>query len=174
MLLISLPIMRLYNVYRSEILMCICAIALPIVFYSILSYIFISLNNNYKRKQFVNIKENGNYYKGTILMAYCQPNKSVKGSLLKKDTGEISVKVKNKVYKIQDIDYNNEFKHLENSLEELWKHLNTNIEQFNDFINQRQDMINKNFSISKNTHMEIDIYVLDNKAVADLESINIK
>ena len=166
--------MRLYNVNKLEILMCICAIAVPIVFCSILSYIFISLDNNYKRKQFINIRENGNHYKGTILTASDSPANYSRSSYFKKDTVEISVNVNNKVYTIKDIDYNNEFKLLENSLNELNKRLDTNIQQFNDFIHQRQDIINKNFNISKNTQMEIDIYVLDDKAIADLESIKIK
>ena len=54
------------------------------------------------------------------------------------------------------------------------KRLDTNIQQFDDFINQRQDTISKDFNILEGTQMEIDIYVLDNKVIADLDSIKIK
>ena len=45
--------------------------------------------------------------------------------------GEISVIANNKVYTIKDIDYNDEFKLLESSLEKLIKRVDTNIQQFN-------------------------------------------
>lgn len=158
---------------KFDILICIAAIAIPVIFCNILFYIIISLSNNYKRKQFVNIKENGNYYKGIILTVGYQSKGYSRSKWLMKDTGEISVEVNNKVYKIKDIDYNDEFKLLENSLDECLNTLHTNVQQFNNFISQRQGRINKGSSILKNTQREIDIYVLDDKVVADLESIKI-
>lgn len=133
--------------------MCISVVAIAVIFFDIIFYIIISLSNNYKRKQFINIKENGIYYKGIILTASYKIEAS-RYSWLKKDSGEISVEANNKIYKIEDLDYNNEFKLLESSLD---NHFNAN-----------------DLSTFKNTQVKIDIYVLDNKAVADLESIKIE
>lgn len=136
------------------ILMCISAVIISTIFCNILIYLFIGLSNKCKRKQFINIKEKGIYYKGFILTASYQSIGYGRHGWLMKKAGEISVKANNKIYTIKDIDYNNEFKLLENSLN---THFNVN-----------------DLSTLKNRQVEIGIYVLDNKVVADLESIKIE
>ncbi len=151
----------------------IFSIVIPIALCDILLFVFIGLYNKYKIKQFLNIKEHGSCYKGTILTAHHKP-KPARHSLLIKDTGEISVDVNNKIYNITDIDYNNEFKNLENSLKKLKKNFDINAKKFDDYIHNRINTIDKDFNLSKNTQMEITIYVLNDKAVANLNSITIK
>ena len=161
------------NIDTFSELIIIFSIVMPIALCDILFFVFTVLFNKYKIKQFLNIKEHGNCYKGTILTAYHR-SKSSRHSWLSKATGEISVDVNNKIYDITDIDYNNEFKNLENSLKKLNKNFDTNAKKFNDYIHNRINTIDKDFDLSKNTQMEITIYVLNDKAVADLNSITIK
>lgn len=142
------------NIGKFDMLMCISIVAITVIFCNIIFYIIISLSNNYKRKQFIKIKETGIYHKGIILTASYQFPGYARNSWLVKNAGKISVEANNKIYTIEDLDYNNEFKLLESSLD---NHFNAN-----------------DLSTFKNTQVEIDIYVLDNKAVADLESIKIE
>lgn len=139
-----------------------------VIFLAFLIYIIISTSNNRKRKQFIKIKEKGIYCKAIILKAGLTPQY---GRHRIDNRAEISVEANNKVYKIKDIEYNDEFKLLVDILE---NHLNTNTQKFINIDKQRQDILNKDYNILKNTQIEIDIYVLDGKAVAVLESIKIK
>ena len=120
--------------------------------------IIIILTNNYKRKQFVNIKNNGHHFEGIIIMAnYHFDRYGGNHRWLWNNSGDITVQVNdnanNKTYTIKGINYNNEFKLLK-------KKLNDNIDTY------RQQYNNYH-----RKELKIDIYVLDNKVVADLDSI---
>lgn len=125
-------------------LMIICVIILPITLGSILFLIIASVINNKKREQFINIKSNGIHLRGYILMAN-EHFEFHKHSWLHKSSGDLTIIANNKEYKIEELDYNDKFKQLEHLL-------TPNIRQ----------------------KIEADIYVLDDKAIADLDSINIK
>ena len=130
-----------------NILIIICAITLPVVLSNILFFIIASVVNNRKRKQFINIKNNGVHLRGYILMAN-EHFEFHKHSWLHKSSGDLTIIADNKKYKVEELDYNDKFKQLEERLIS---------------------------SISIHSQkIEVNIYVLDNKAVADLESINIK
>ena len=143
------------------------AITIIVFFIDIVFWVIITLINNYKRKQFVSIKNNGVHFEGVILTA----DKSCvfgQHKWIWKDSGDITVSANNKTYKITNIDYNKEFKLLKQKLED-------------DFYSNKQSYINLNQSFEKNDilykvhrkEITVGIYVLDNKAVADLDSIKI-
>lgn len=140
------------------------------VFCYIIFYIIISLTNKYKRKQFSHIKNNGSYFEGIIVMANYHFKGYGKNSWLWKDTGDISVIADNKTYTITDIDYNNEFKLLEQKLDD---NFDANMQQYNCL---NQSFKNNNILAINKVHrkeIKIGIYVLDNKVIADFDSIKI-
>lgn len=136
---------------------------------NIISALIIVFLNNYKRKQFFYIKNNGSYYEGEIIMASYHHKGYNKHNWILKDSGNIVVCVNDKTYTISDVDYNKEFKDLKQKLSD------------NADVNKKQLMhINTCF---KNTgvlnkgnlkNITIGIYVLEDKAVADLDSIKMK
>lgn len=134
--------------YNTDISLLLKVIIVSAIFCEIFYYVIITLSNNYKRKQFINITNNGIYFEGNILKANYNHKHSRKYSWLEKSAGNITVRIENKTYKITDIDYNSDFKNLKQKLEE-------------------------NFSINEKNfrQIKIGIYVFNNKAVADLNSI---
>jgi len=154
------------NIDYSFILMFSFTIIMTIIFFDIVFLIIITMKNNYKRKQFATIKDKGKYYDGIIIMANRHSKGYGRHKWLWKTTGEITVSVENKTYTITDIDYNNEFKLLEQKLKDNFK---TNRQQY---MNLNQQI--KNNDILGNIFIKeitIGIYILDNKVVADLNSI---
>lgn len=133
---------------------------------NIISALIIGLWNNYKRKQFLYIKNNGSYFEGEIIMANYHNKGYNKYHWLLKDSGDIIVCVNDKTYKISDIDYNKEFKTLKQKLNDS-EEINT--EQINNInsVYKETGILNKiDFK-----NITIGIYVLEDKAVADLDSI---
>jgi len=146
----------------------VVGIIIPVIFFGVLTCLIIAVVNSYKRKKFSFIKNNGNYLDGIIIMASYHSKLSGGYRWLWKDSGEITVTANNKIYKITDIDYNDEFKLLE---EKLSKNFYLNKQKYID-LNQNF----KNNGILAKIHREeinVGIYILDNKVVADLESIKI-
>ncbi len=137
-----------------------------VILWDIIFLIIIALTNNYKRKQFISIKDKGKYYEGIIIMANYHFEGYGRHKWLWKDSGEITVSVENKTYTITDIDYNKEFKLLEQKLND---NFDTNRQQY---INLNQQF--KNIGILGNVYSKeitVGIYILDNKVAADLDSI---
>ncbi len=142
-------------------------IILIVVVWDIVFLIVLSLRNNYKRKQFISIKENGKYCEGIIIMANSHFKGYGRHKWLWKDSGEITVSVENKTYTITDIDYNYAFKLLEQKINDDF---DTSIQHY---INFNQQI--KSTSIFGNVYRKeitIGIYLLDNNVVADLDSFN--
>lgn len=147
----------------------VAIIVITIIFYIFIFSLIIVLVNKYKRKKFVYIKKNGCFSEGEIIMANYHSKGYGRYKWLWKDSGDITVRVKNKTYVITDIDYNVTFKN-------LIQKLNDNV-----YINE-QKVINEKRHF-KNTgrlnkidfnKITIGIYVLDNNAVADFNSIKVK
>ncbi len=131
--LLMLYLMEGNNFTDFNIFIIIMSIVMSIVLSNIIFLIVFSLYNNFNKKQFINIKNNGTSLKGIILMANEHYQFHIH-SWLNKSSG--------------DIDYNDEFKLLEKSLTNNYTQLHRN-------------------------QIEVNIYVLDNKAIADLDSIHI-
>lgn len=155
------------NVDNSAILIFSCAIMVIVLFMEILFFIIITIMNNHKRKQFNIIKNNGIHFTGTVLMAY-RAYKHGYNRLrwLWKDSGTITVSANNKTYDITDVDYNKEFKYLKQKLDD-------------DFYTNRQNYSNLYEEFKKNgkwykvdnKEITVEIYVLEDKAVADFSTI---
>ena len=143
----------------------IVAIVIAIIFGDLLLYIIITLTNNYRRKQFIDIKSNGNCLESTIIMASNYSKGYGKYRWLLKDSGYITVMANNRTYTIMDIDYNDEFKMLKKELDDIFQ---INAQKYNK-MNQCLKT-NKEEFFSK--EIKVRIYVLDNKVVADLASIS--
>lgn len=138
------------------------------LFWNIVFLIIIALTNNYKRKQFMYIKNKGKYFEGVIIMASYDSAGIGERKLLSKDSGNIIVSVDNKTYTITDIDYNNEFKILEQKIND---NFNINRQQFSDLDQHFRN--NGTFYKAQTKEIKIGIYVLDNKVIADLNSIQV-
>ena len=137
-------------------------------FIELIACIVIILTNRYKRKQYNYIKEKGIYVEGKIIGAYCQSKGYVKYTVLFKDAGEITVYSDNNTYKIKDIDYNSEFKLLQKRIDELREE---HLYQYSDIIHRMKNEDLSTISKPRIMDLKIGIYVLGNKAVADLDSI---
>ena len=128
------------------------AIILAVIFLIAFSSIYL-LYNNYKRKQFTEIKNNGNLFNGVILSAY---KHSTFGQKYWVNIGDIAVECNNNRYIISDISYNKDFKLLEEKLQ-----------------NYHNNVINSSlFNNTVNHEITVDIYIWENKVIADLNSIN--
>lgn len=129
--------------------------------------ITIALANNYKKKQSIKIKGDGKYLEGTVVMANYHlkptPLTGKRYGWLTKASGDITVMANNEMFKITDIDYNKAFKNLIKNLREC---VNNNYPNDID-VNEN---LEKEGTLKKIT---IGIYVLDKKAVADLDSIKL-
>lgn len=153
------------NIDDSGILIFSSAIMLMVFFLEILFFIIITLMNFFKRKQFNSIKNNGIRFNGTILMAY-KTYQYRQHEWLWKDSGTITVSANNKTYDITDVDYNKEFKYLKQKLDD-------------DFHTNRQNYSNLYEEFKKNgkwykvdsKEITVEIYVLEDKAVADFSTI---
>ncbi len=159
-------IMCLANIDYSLLLTFMFGSTIILVFSDIAISLFIILENNHKRKQFVLIKNNGSYFDGVIISAYRYIKPRYARGVDAKNTGEILVTANNKTYTITDIDYNDAFKDLEQKLND------------NFYINKQKiidkDRYFKNTGIlSKINSKEITvgIYILDNKVIADFDTI---
>ena len=147
------------------------AFIILVVFLWVICLIIITLENNYKRKEFTHIKNNGNYFVGVISSAF--HSESYKGyssrySILWHNSGEIWVTANNQTYKITDIAYNKEFKFLKQKLDDNF-YINKQ-----KYINLYQNFKNNGiFDKVQSKEITVGIYVLDNKVVADLDSIKI-
>lgn len=140
-----------------------------IVFTTICNLVFgtiICFSNNYKRKQFSHIKNNGSYFDGEIIMVNYHNKGYNKYNWLIKDSGDIIVCVNDKTYKISDIDYNKEFRILKQKLDDNEE---TNKEQINNINRLFKEKGELNKIDFKNITMGI--YVLEDKVVADLDTI---
>jgi len=139
----------------------------PVFLLEAIDLIIIFLINIYKRKNFTHIKNNGDYFEGIIISANYHSNGAYgKYRWLSKKSGDITVSANNQTYTITNIDYNEDFKLFEQKLNE-------------NFYTNKQKIINidryfKNTGILNKINCKeitIGIYVLDNKAVADLNTI---
>lgn len=135
---------------------------------NIVSALIILLWNNYKRKQFFYIKNNGSYYEGEIIMANYHHKGYSKHNWIEKSSGDILVCVNDKTYKISDIDYNNEFKKLEQRLKDNFNTTKQKIIDNNYYLKNTGTL--RKLSLEKIT---IEIYLLEDKVIADLNSIKI-
>ena len=106
----------------------------------------IFLLNIYKQKNYNSIKNNGEYSTGFIIRAMSEHKYKVPFLL-----GKLYVDVNGITYIIDDIYYNEDFKAIEKELSE----------------------IRTSYYLRKSHQIKIDIYVLNNKVVADLDSISI-
>lgn len=143
-------------------------IIIPVILGDFLFYIIITLTNNYKKKQFIQIKNNGIYFEGVIIMATHHSKGYGNHKWLWKNSGDISVIVDNKIYTITDIDYNNEFKLLKQKLNDDF---DTNSKQYDNLNQSIKNNSIVTFSKVHRKEIKVGIYVLDNKAVADFDSI---
>lgn len=119
----------------------VLTIVMTFVIMGIFLIICCKIYNYYKRKQYLNIINNGKCYKGNIIMAYYHSDYLF--NWLLSDSGNLIVQCSQKEYIIKDIDYDKNFKILEQITKEI---------KNNDYIN-------------------IDVYILNNKVVGDLNSI---
>lgn len=156
------------NVNYSFMLMFMIGIIIIVGFLDIIFLIIITLTNNYKIKQFMYIKNNGKYYEGVIIMANYHSNGIGRYEWLSKDSGDIVVRIDNKTYTITDVDYNNEFKILEQKIKDNFY---INKQQFSDLNQHFRD--NGTFYKVQIKELKIGIYVLDNKVIADFDSIQV-
>lgn len=146
---------------------------IPFVFLWVVCLIIIILKSYYKRNAFTHIKNNGNYFEGIIISAdhsenYKIPRRTRSFIILFHDSGEIMVRANNQTYTITDIAYNKEFKFLKQKLDDNF-YIN---EQ--KYINLYQNFKNNGiFNKVQKEEITVGIYVLDNKVVADLDSIKI-
>ena len=106
----------------------------------------IFLLNIYKQKNYNSIKNNGEYLTGFIIRARSEHKYQIPFLL-----GKLYVDVNGITYIIDDIYYNEDFKAIEKELSE----------------------IRTSYYLRKSHQIKIDIYVLNNKVVADLDSISI-
>lgn len=150
----------------SLFLMFMTAFIIIIIFYYIVFLITIILKNNYKRKKFISIKNNGRYITGIIIDANYINKGHGRYIWLCKKSGEIIVKADNKTYKINNIDFNSEFKLLKQKLNNI---SNENRQQY---INFNERLKNDNtLGDFKKGEITVGIYILDDMAVADLNTI---
>ena len=156
------------NVNYSFMLMFTIGIIVIVGFLNIIFLIIITLTNNYKRKQFMYIKNNGKYFEGVIIMANYHSKGIVRYKWLNKVSGDIVVNVDNKTYTITDVDYNNEFKILEQKINDSFY---INRQKFSDLNQHFRD--NGTFYKVQTKELKIGIFVLDNKAIADFNSIQV-
>lgn len=151
------------------------AFIILVVFLWVICLIIITLKNYYKRKEFTHIKNNGNYFEGVIISAnhsenYEMPRRIRRYRILWHDSGEIRVRANNQTYyTITDIAYNKEFKFLKQKLDDNF-YINKQ-----KYINLYQNFKNNGiFDKVQSKEITVGIYVLDNKVVADLDSLKVK
>ena len=137
------------------------------------SLIIVTLKNNNQRKEFINIKDNGNYVEGTIVSAhryanYANNHRYRRFQIFFNNSGEIVVYANNKTYTITNIAYNKDFRVLKQILND-----NFDINRKAVIDLQEKFQNTGTFEAFQEKDITIGIYVLDNKVVADLNSIKI-
>ena len=164
-------VMHIYfekNVDYSFIVMFTIGIIVIFGFANVIFLIIITLTNNYKRKQFMYIKNNGEYFEGVIIGANYHFEGFGRYRWASKASGDIYVSVDNNIYTITDVDYNNEFKILEQKIKDTFY---INRQQISDLKQHFRD--NGTLYKIQTEKLKIGIYVLDNKAIADFDSIQV-
>lgn len=114
-----------------------------------IKYLLKTINKMSSQKNII-IKNKGEYLEGTVIGAYYHIEYTWH-KWVSKASGYISVMANNKIYTITDIDYNDEFKNLEKEIKD-------------NFNNKVGYHINE---------IKIGIYVLDNKAIADFNTMKL-